>query len=250
MPSPYIGNDDAARYVAYYASPLMQRDTVRRLHDVGVRRREESHRRAEEAAYPSQPRTYRSQKEIDDYVNNMVYREMFRRQKKLADLECEMYKSKPTRYLSRQNLETHVQRMYDQQMRRKENRERERLERFGTRATSAQAGVRGQKGCRDLEERWRPPSAHIKYEDGKMLLVSELAAVHGERSSSCPPSSSADATPKDAANRRRHADLERLRALAKPLRVTPKVRKEQNENSLTPPFRLFGDVMRTRGKTF
>ncbi|KEG08438.1 hypothetical protein DQ04_07181000 [Trypanosoma grayi] len=243
MPNPYLGNDDAARYVGYYASSRMQKESVRRLYEDGIQRQQESQRRAEEAVYPSQPRTYRSQKEIDAYVNEMVYAEVFRRQKKLAELELDLYRPPPTRYLTEQDMEQHVRHMYDQQLRRRERRERERMRRLGLEAASTERErllLQEREINRVREERWRPPSAYMKRDDGKMLLVSELAAIHVERSAS-PPTPTTE-TPKRATSR--HTDPRRLQELAKPLRVTPKVQKE--EDTLMPPFRVLGDVMKSR----
>ncbi|EAN89206.1 hypothetical protein C3747_115g100 [Trypanosoma cruzi] len=235
MPNPYIGNGDAARYVEYYASPRMQRDAVYRLYNEGIQRRQESQRRAEEAVYPSQPRIYRTQKEIDDYVNAMVYSEVFRRQKKLAELEWELYHPTPTRYLTDQDMAMHVQHMYDQQLRKRERREREKQRLFGMTPIQKKE-VQVREKFHELEENWRPPSFHVKYNDGKMLLVSELAAIN----SASPPSE----TQAGEARGCRHADPQRLQQLAQPLRVTPKLHKETGKDALMPPFRLFGDVIR------
>ncbi|ORC92815.1 uncharacterized protein TM35_000021410 [Trypanosoma theileri] len=247
MPNPYLGNDDAARYVEYYASPRMQRDSVRRLYNTGMERRRESLRRAEEALYPTRPTTYRSQKHIEDYVNEMVYAEMFRRQKKLAELEWDLYKPSPTRYLTGRELEVHVQHMYDQQIRRKQRRERELKLRMGIInsegdeiSVKQHRTVQERDKNRELEENWRPPSAHIKYNDGEQLLVSELAAIHCERAV---PTSFSSNTTTPVRTPSRHVDPGRLELLAKPLRVTPKVRKE---DPLIPPFRVFGDVPKSR----
>ncbi|KAH9577669.1 hypothetical protein LSM04_004705 [Trypanosoma melophagium] len=248
MPNPYLGNDEAARYVEYFASPRMQRDSVKRLYNTGMERRRESQRRAEEALYPTRPTTYRSQKHIEDYVNEMVYAEMFRRQKKLAELEWDLYKPSPTRYMTGRELELHVQHMYDQQMRRRQRRERERKLRMGIIKSESdeitvkqQRALEEQEKIREREEHWRPPSAYMKYHDGDRLLVSELAAIHYEREipTSISPSTMPRRTPS------RHADPGRLALLAKPLRVTPKVRKE--EDTSIPPFRVLGDVMKSRG---
>ncbi|RNF06131.1 uncharacterized protein Tco025E_07652 [Trypanosoma conorhini] len=238
MPNPYVGNSEAARYVEYYASPRMQRDAVHRLYHKDVRRRQESQRRAEAAVYPSPPRVYRTQKEIDDYVNAMVHEEVFRRQRKLAELEWELYHPAPTRYLTQQDMERHLRHMYDQQLLRRERREREKRRIFGTPPAQKEAQERAK--FHGLEDNWRPPSLRIKYDDGKQLLVSELAAINA---AAAPP-----ATCEQGTRAQRHADPERLRSLAQPLRVTPKVHKETKADALMPPFCLFGEVVRKAEK--
>ncbi|RNF12359.1 hypothetical protein TraAM80_00370 [Trypanosoma rangeli] len=236
MPNPYIGNSDAARYIEYYASPRMQRDAVQRLYHKDMQHRQESQRRAEEAVYPPPPRIYRTQREIDDYVNAMVNKEVFRRQKKLAELEWELYHPTPTRYFTEQEMERHVQHMYNQQLRKREHREREKQRLFGVTPIQKKEAQERAK-FHELEDNWRPSSLHIKYEDGKQLLVSELAALNAAAAPS-------PATLERETRSQRHADPERLRLLAQPLRVTPKVQKETKGNALMPPFCLFGDVIR------
>nr|CCC92648.1 conserved hypothetical protein [Trypanosoma congolense IL3000] len=214
MPNPYYGNDDAARYVEYYASPQMMRDSVHRLHTLSIQRHIDSVRRAE-ALYQRTPPAapVRTKQQIEEHVNQMVYAEVFRRKKKLMELAWNINKQVPPRYIKGQELEYQVHRLYKQQVQNLEQRRKERRRRLGILTDEELRGTkRGAKRLKEreehrmLESRWRTPSSHSKYNDGEFFLVAEYG------SKTRVPASQTE-------------NLEHLSRLAKPLRPREKVRK-------------------------
>ncbi|KAG8340923.1 hypothetical protein ERJ75_000245900 [Trypanosoma vivax] len=232
MPNPYIGNDEAARFVEYFASLRMLRDSVYRLHTVGQLHQVESRRRARAAIieYSFPPRILRSQREIDGHVNKMVHEEMLRRQKKLSELAWEIYHPARRRCMSKAELQTHVHHMYEEQMRLREQRRQQSKLNLGI-LTKEEKEAKTKRGkelmqarelMRQREGNWRTPSAHVKHNDGDLLLVSQVPISPMPRSS--PGRSSRDGG--SPLRKGAHiVDMERLKRLAEPLRPRSKFQR-------------------------
>ncbi|CBH13979.1 uncharacterized protein TEOVI_000046400 [Trypanosoma equiperdum] len=214
MPNPYTGNYEAARFVEYYASAQMLRDSVHRLHTVSIQRHMDALRRAESAhqkhTCPAAP--IRSRQQIEEHANRMVYQEMLRRQKNMTKLAWDVYKPVPPKRLSSEELRSLVKRMYEQQMQNMTERKKEARQRQVVLSDEVLAETRRGRRMlrqrdihRSLESGWRTPSSRAKYNDGKLLLVSggNVKSTSKER----PP------------------DLGYLARLAKPLRPTERVNK-------------------------
>lgn len=206
MPNPFVGNEDAAGYLDYFASSSMERDSVKRLYDEGIHRKREALRKVEADVYPKQQTPVLSNEALTDYLRR-VKEAADRRQRKLVTLEQQLY-GHPTPLLGKKELNQHVKHMYDDQVRRRQKR-LEALE--SQRANSAKKSV-PQKLAewevnREREAKWRPVATSPRREDGKRTMVYESP----KRASSARP------VHRDPAE-----SQARLNHLSKPLRVFPK----------------------------
>ncbi|KAG5476532.1 hypothetical protein LSCM1_04246 [Leishmania martiniquensis] len=134
MPNPYSGNEKAAAYVNYYASPRMVNNSVNRLYYGGVERKKQAEARAMEEAYPPTPSARRSPAQLEAYLHNCVQGELLRRQQHRAALQQELYPDveETPRYLSRKEMAHHIHHMYDEALKVRRAREAELRRIFGT----------------------------------------------------------------------------------------------------------------------
>lgn len=114
MPNPDAGNERAAAYVDYYASPQMVNNAVNRLYYGGVERKKRAEAIATEKVYPPTPSARRSKAQLDAYLHNSVQGELLRRQQHRAALQQELYPEieSPPRTLTPREMERHVEHVY------------------------------------------------------------------------------------------------------------------------------------------
>jgi hypothetical protein len=220
MPNPYVGNDDAAEYLEYYASSSMERDAVHRLHNDGCQRQREARQRIEAQIYPSRPPVVRTQ----DQLNAFLHRNKEaadRKQRKLLALDRELYGAKAAAaiHLDPARLEHHVKHMYDEQMRKMKRR------------LAAQAEIRGDRppSPRELEvkelysareAKWRPVAHSPKRQDGKDTLLYDSPR---RRSISAGGGSGRGSSAAPLSKEEREAKERYFKKMAKPIRVHEKV---------------------------
>ncbi|KAG5499683.1 hypothetical protein JIQ42_05159 [Leishmania sp. Namibia] len=134
MPNPYSGNEKAAAFVNYYASPRMVNSSVNRLYYGGVERKKQAEARAMEEAYPPTTSARRSHAQLEAYLQNCVQGELLRRQQHRAALQQELYPAieEAPRYLSRKEMAHHIHHMYDEALKVRRAREAELRRIFGT----------------------------------------------------------------------------------------------------------------------
>ncbi|CUG40397.1 Hypothetical protein, putative [Bodo saltans] len=221
MPNPFVGNDDAADYLEYYASSSMERDAVHRLHNDGCQRQREARQRIEAQVYPSRPPVVRTQDQVNAFLAR-TKEAADRKQRKLLALDREVYgvKAAATIHLDPARLQTHVKHMYDEQMKKMKRRLAQAAEIRGDRLPSP----------RELEERevymareskWRPVAHSPKRQDGKETLLYDSPRRRSISAGGGSASGGRLAAP--LSKEERDAKERYFKKLAKPLKVHPKV---------------------------
>ncbi|CBZ28054.1 conserved hypothetical protein [Leishmania mexicana MHOM/GT/2001/U1103] len=134
MPNPHCGNEKAAAFVHYYASPSMVNSSVNRLYYGGLERKKRAEARAMEEAYPPTLSVRRSPAQLEAYLNNCVQGELLRRQQHRAALQQELYPDaeETPRFLSKKEMTHHIHHMYDEPLKVRRAREAELRRIFGT----------------------------------------------------------------------------------------------------------------------
>ncbi|AIN99341.1 hypothetical protein LPMP_262280 [Leishmania panamensis] len=134
MPNPYSGNEKAAAFVNYYASPHMVSSSVNRLYYGGVERKKRAEARAMKEAYPPTPSARRSPAQLEAYLHNCVQGELLRRQQHRAALQQELYPDteETPRYLSSKEMTHHIHHVYDEPLKVRRARAEELRRIFGT----------------------------------------------------------------------------------------------------------------------
>lgn len=211
MPNPFVGNDDAADYLDYYASSSMERDAVHRLYADGCKRHREARQRAEAQLYPSRPPVVRTQEQVDEFLKR-VKDAAERKQRKQLALEQQLYGPPPTAHLDPARLEKHVQHMYDEQMKRMRRHRAAAAEIRGDRPPS-QRELQEREVNSKRESQWKPVATSPRRQDGKATLVYDS-----------PRRRSASAAEKRILTSEERDEKARyFEKLSKPLRVYPKV---------------------------
>ncbi|KPI83189.1 hypothetical protein ABL78_7789 [Leptomonas seymouri] len=274
MPNPNAGNERAAAYVDYYASPQMVNSSVNRLYYGGVERKKRAEAIATEKVYPKTPSARRSKAQLENYLQNSVQGELLRRQQHRAVLQQELYPDfeAPQRVLKPKEMERHVEHVYnvpiivrrarEAEMRRifgadKDPKEvkKETVYRYqrlpqdvaGPAGTSASPSARGTSSSRG-----RSGSSHL---DPVVDYFSRLESNWRQPSASWPhddnrrllvsqydyyadPRKFTEMTLKPHRMSREEWErhMSRLELLSRPLRVNPPVKKE--EEGGPPPFRV------------
>ena len=210
MPNPLTHNDEAAQFVAYYASPAMESDLVRRLHSnaASKKRLEQQNAATKTAKLPLQTRT---PAEIEAYAKQAVYDEMNRRERHKAALEAEMYgalrQGHKDHFASPSEQEAHLKQLYV-----------DPFNKMVARRAESSAKCTYRHVAKDVEggekERWwRYPNVPEPPFPGRAYLVSDAPLI--------PSAWRKTGVPADLEERRR-----RWSALARPLNVTPKVNSD------------------------
>ncbi|KAK7198208.1 hypothetical protein NESM_000777700 [Novymonas esmeraldas] len=265
MPNPHCGNEEAAAFVNYYASPGMVSSSVNRLYYGGVERRRRAEARAAEEAYPPLPSTRRSPAEMKAFLNDRVQGELLRRQQRRAALQQELYPDpeEPSRHLSGTEMAHHIRHVYDEPLMVRRARESELRRIFGAdkgsedvkretvyqyyripaasggsspespRPTRGHVDVEAVAGhCRRLEKGWRPPPAAMENDDNRRLLVSQYDYYADPRKYT-----ELTLKPRRLTGKEQAALKTRLELLSRPTRVNPPVVHNEEEGG-PPPFRV------------
>ncbi|KPA74104.1 hypothetical protein ABB37_09394 [Leptomonas pyrrhocoris] len=134
MPNPDPGNERAAAYVDYYASPQMVNNSVNRLYYGGVERKKRAEAVATEKVYPKTPSTRRSKAQLENYLRNSVQGELLRRQQHRAALQQALHPDLelPPRTMTPKEMERHVEHVYNVPLIVRRAREAEMRRIFGT----------------------------------------------------------------------------------------------------------------------
>lgn len=213
MPNPYIGNDDAAEYVDYYASSSMERDAVQRLYEEGCQRHREKLRKVEAELYPTRAPVVRSKPQIDAFLER-VKKLNDKKRLSLIQRENEIY-GQPTIHMDPARLQGHVKHMYDDQIRKIQRRSHEAAEIRGDRPIPP-AAAKEKEFFRERESLWRPVATSPKRMDGKATLIYDSPRRRAVSAAGAPSKRSLSAE-----ERQRQAHY--FSKLSKPLRVHPKV---------------------------
>lgn len=118
MPNPFVGNDEAARYIADLGSKEAMRASVQRLYQEGMQRRREAVRRVEEEVYPPLMPPLRTAKEIELHSYAMALEEQQKRRQRFAELERNVYGAMLKKSPSPVRDKDIAKRCYDDQVRR------------------------------------------------------------------------------------------------------------------------------------
>eukprot|EP00796_Vickermania_ingenoplastis_P003987 gene3987-2842_t len=242
MPDPYKGNEQAASLVDYYASDRMLRDSVYRLHNQAIYQKRATIRRAETQFYPPSPRLLRSQEEMDRYLERRVTKEMLRRQQRRAETERELYPERFRRiHISEEALEEQLQRLYtpatpEHRIKRKPPRHRDPVTGKPLPSPKELAAKEDDEGSEEGGEGkshrvhrlpprdvWRPTYCHGE------VRASVLEKLYS------PP-------PREPAPFDKSKHEERILALSKPLRVTPRPQTSETAENPKPPFKVLRKV--------
>ncbi|CCW65018.1 unnamed protein product [Phytomonas sp. EM1] len=238
MPNPYLNNDKAARFVDYYASADMLKESVNRLYYGGIAWKKATEDQAEQMAYPPEPVVFRTQAEIDAYLQQRVYHEQLRRQQRRTALQRELYPEPRVhgRVLSEKELQQHIKHVYNDPIRRQKLRQREIERIFGTerKLNTVARTPEDEKVLKALEASWRPPSASPSHrDDNRCLLVSQYE-YYANPTKVSELNLHQRRLPKST-DRERH--LQRLADLAKPHSITPR-RNNEKESNRGPAFHV------------
>lgn len=270
MPNPHSGNEEAAAYVNYYASPRMVDSSVNRLYYGGVERKKRAEAKAVEEAYPPTPTARRTRAELDAYLLNCVQGELLRRQQHRAALQQELHPDpdEAPHYLTSKELSHHIHHVYDEPLKVRRAREAELRRIFGANKDAKEveketvyqyyrlppSSARGSTGSspeqtrggggagvdveavtghfKRLEQNWRPPSASVAYDDNRRLLVSQYDYYADPRQYT-----EVTLKPRRLTGKERAALKSRLELLSRPTRVNPPV-VQNEERSGPPPFHV------------
>lgn len=218
MPNPYKGNDKAAYHVQYYASNRMLQDSVYRLHNQAITERTESIERVEKDIYPEQPHSYRSTDEINHYLERRVAKEMLRRQQRRTARERELYPERfcATNAISPDKLHQQIERLYTPATpsRKIEYHSISHRDPVTGKRCETDQNSKGSKNRHAERAVWKP---------------SYSAPNQGPLEP--PPHHRPLALPADKRD-------ERLRALSKPLHVTPRAESHTRSDSPQPLFQV------------
>lgn len=275
MPRPEAREERAAAYVDYYASPQMVNNSVNRLYYGGVERKKRAEAIATAKVYPPTPSARRSKAQLATYLHNSVQGELLRRQQHRAALQQELYPDleSPPRTMTAKEMERHVEHVYSVPLIVRRAREAELRNIFGTDkdpqavkretvykynrlppdlaeqlGTSASPTTRtGSPSSRGrsedahldpvvdyfsrLEKNWKQPSAAMPNDDNRRLLVSQYDYYADPRKFT-----EMTLKPHKLTGEEWTRHMNRLEQLARPMRVNPIVRKE--EEGGPPPFRV------------
>ncbi|CCW70737.1 unnamed protein product [Phytomonas sp. Hart1] len=238
MPNPYRHNDKAARFVDYYASADMLKESVNRLYYGGMAWKRATVAQTEQMIYPPEPVVCRTQTEIDDYLHHRVHHELLRRQQHRVALQRELYPEPKgsRRVLNERELQKHIKHVYNDPIRRQKLRQREIERVFGTerRINPVGRAPEEEKTLKALEASWRPPSASPPHDDDNHRLLVSQYEYYAD------PNKASDlflrqrrlTTQKD-----REQNLRRLADLAKPQLITPR-HSDEKESSRGPIFHV------------
>lgn len=214
MPNPYVGNEDAAEYLLYFASSTMEKESVHRLYDDGIQKKRSALMKAEAELYPCRAPVVRTKEEIESYLERL--RELSaRRQRKLVSLEQQLY-PQPALHMDPKKLEAHVKHMYVDQMKRIRRKEAQTALIRGD-AVNNVATTKNELQERDVnkerEAKWRPVAASPQRQDGKATLLYD-----SPRRRAVSASGRRKITPEEQKEKQKY-----FAELAKPLRVYSKV---------------------------
>ena len=255
MPNPNVGNDEAAMYLAYYASKDMEREAVNRLYSASLQKKQSALLRAEAELYPSQPPVVRTQKQVQEYVEQVVKTDLMKRQQHLLEIERQVYHDPRTldpAPLTPTRLKQHVKHMYQDQVQRFRRAEQNRLKEYGlvpehqpmtsagpasARSSSAvtpgrnrgSAGIAEVDANRQREAKWKPVATSPVHKD--VFLHSKPPG---------PPVEPAGSEKHDM--RELHEYFERL---AKPLRVWQKAEHTKRRDPREEAFNLYPKFRKT-----
>lgn len=245
MPNPYAGNEEAAAYVEYYASPRMLQESVHRLYHGGIEHKKAVEARLERELYPPVPTPRRSQANIEAYLRTRVEGELLRRQYHRVALQRELTPESMvrTRNMTPAEMQKHVKHMYNDQLKQRRNRREALLQSYGIScdtATSRHRDPEEEAFLHERETKWRWPSGKPSHEDHRCLLVSPY-----EVQSHRPRGGGGAAAPSGkrlvtSVEREKH--MRRLTTLSMPQQVTPRVVAEERAVDAPPPFRVYRKV--------
>lgn len=221
MPNPFVGNDDAADYLDYYASSSMERDAVQRLHDKGCQRLREARQRVEAQVYPSRPPVIRTQSEVNAFLaRNKEAAD--RKQRNLLALDREIYGGRTSStHMDPARLEGHVKHMYDEQMKRMRRRLAENALIRGDKPLSPRLAQEKELNA-ERESKWRPVATSPRRQDGKATLLYDSPRRRSV-SAGGPATIGGSARSTSLTREEREAKERYFKKMSKPLKVHPKV---------------------------